>query len=125
MNCFKHNDRVAVGICRSCAKGLCVECAVPLTNGLACKGSCEERVNLINKIMDSNVRTLAVARYQTKSHAIITLILGAMCLAFGGIWLTQAGSQTLSSLFICMGIAFSGLGILRLNKKSQYPAVEK
>ncbi|MCX6900957.1 MAG: hypothetical protein NT105_19965 [Verrucomicrobia bacterium] len=126
MNCFKHNDRVAVGICRSCAKGLCMECAAPLTNGLACKGSCEERVNLLNKMIDNNAKTLSAARYQTKSHAVITLIIGAMILVFGGILKSTAeAGQTMPLFFLCSAPVFIVLGILRLMKKSQYPAAEK
>lgn len=125
MNCFKHNDRVAVGICKSCGKGLCLECAAQQTNGLACKGSCEERVNLLNKMVDNNAKILTVARYQTKSHAVLTLIFGAVFLVFGGIWATQEGWQRLSAFFVCAGVVLTGLGILRLNKKSQYPAAEK
>ena len=57
MNCFKHSHRVAVGVCKSCGKGVCSECAISRKNGLACRGECEERVDLLNKIIDNNVKT--------------------------------------------------------------------
>jgi tetratricopeptide (TPR) repeat protein len=44
MHCFVHTDRDPVGICKSCYKGLCAECAADLHHSLACKGTHEEAV---------------------------------------------------------------------------------
>ncbi|MBP7275989.1 MAG: hypothetical protein KBA51_07280, partial [Kiritimatiellae bacterium] len=35
MKCFNHEDRDAVGTCKSCGKGVCRECAVDMGKGLA------------------------------------------------------------------------------------------
>lgn len=48
MNCYKHNDNSAIGICKYCMKGLCTECAVEIGNTLSCKNSCENQVEKIN-----------------------------------------------------------------------------
>jgi hypothetical protein len=51
MRCFYHEDKQAVGICKSCGKGVCQECAVDFSKGLACRGHCEESVrSIIQKI---------------------------------------------------------------------------
>lgn len=42
MNCFNHKERPAVGICKNCNRGLCVECAMDLGSGLGCEGKCQE-----------------------------------------------------------------------------------
>ena len=42
MNCFNHPGVPAVGICKACQKGLCMECAVDLGHGIACKNHREE-----------------------------------------------------------------------------------
>jgi len=47
MNCFNHPDVPAVGICKACQKGLCMECAVDLGHGIACK-SHQEEVEMLN-----------------------------------------------------------------------------
>ena len=47
MNCFNHRDKPAIGLCKSCGKALCEDCLTEVPNGLACKGSCEDRVNMI------------------------------------------------------------------------------
>jgi hypothetical protein len=50
MNCYYHPNVQSVGICKNCQKGLCVECAVDVGNGLACKNQCETAVLEINDI---------------------------------------------------------------------------
>ena len=42
MNCFNHPNIPAVGICKYCQKGLCMECALDLGHGIACKNHREE-----------------------------------------------------------------------------------
>lgn len=36
MQCFLHSTEAAVGICKSCGKGVCRTCAVKVDRGLAC-----------------------------------------------------------------------------------------
>jgi hypothetical protein len=56
MKCFYHNDKDAVGICKSCEKGLCIDCAVDLGKGLACKNHCEEDVKRLIDISVENIQ---------------------------------------------------------------------
>jgi len=56
MRCFYHQDREAIGCCKSCGKGLCPECAVDLGKGLACRGRCEADVVAVIQLVDQNVR---------------------------------------------------------------------
>jgi len=58
MRCFYHQDKEAVGLCKSCAKGVCAECAVDLGNALACRNRCEERAQSIIKIQDHAIQSL-------------------------------------------------------------------
>jgi hypothetical protein len=45
MNCWRHRDRVAVGICLACGKGLCAEeCAHDDPRGLHCDATCAARL---------------------------------------------------------------------------------
>lgn len=125
MNCFNHSDRVAVGICKSCGKGLCMDCAAQRTNGLACKDACEDRVDLLNRVIDNNALTLAAARYQTKSVGVVATIMGIVVLGFAVIVSTSPGWGLMASVFGCLGVMLLALGVTRLNKKSQYPAPNK
>lgn len=58
MRCFYHQDREAVGLCKSCAKGVCAECAVDLGNSLACRNRCEERARSVIKVQDHAIQSL-------------------------------------------------------------------
>lgn len=49
MNCYIHGSVSAVGVCKSCMKGLCHECAQEVEASLSCKGHCEGRVELLNR----------------------------------------------------------------------------
>lgn len=51
MYCYRHPQTNANGICKSCNKGLCMQCAVDVENGLACKHSCEQYVKDINELI--------------------------------------------------------------------------
>ena len=55
MQCFNHNDRSAVGHCKVCGKGLCVECAADLGHSLACKDTHETMAHNINIVLKKNI----------------------------------------------------------------------
>ena len=62
MRCYYHQDRDAVGLCKSCGKGLCADCQTDLGQGLACKGRCEARVRDLIALIDHNVRVAPAAQ---------------------------------------------------------------
>ena len=85
MKCFDHSDQDAVGICKSCQKGLCKECAVDLNGGLACRARCEPQVRALSQLVDSNVRLAPVAAL-AKQHlgaATFNLLLGVVFTLWG------------------------------------------
>ena len=90
MNCFNHPSEPAVGLCKSCCKALCRGCLIELENGLACRGTnCEERVQLINRIIDNNRKVLSVANTQNRIAVTMMLGMGAAFCVFGVLfWLT-------------------------------------
>jgi len=46
MRCFYHPEHNAVGICSSCHRGICIECAREIGKSLACAQKCEEDVTI-------------------------------------------------------------------------------
>ena len=48
MECFYHAASSAVGVCKSCGRGLCRGCATEVANGLACPGRCEREASDVN-----------------------------------------------------------------------------
>src|SRR4051794_41083631 len=72
MRCFYHQDKDAVGSCKSCGKGLCAECAVDLGKGLACRGRCEETARAIIELVDRNIQlSTAPAKAQLVAPAVV------------------------------------------------------
>lgn len=119
MNCFNHPDRPAVGFCKSCCKGLCAECATALPNGLACRNACEDRVTLINQIIDNNQKVISAANVQVRSSGLFILLLGLAFALFGFLPLLISGNT--GTLFMgVLGLFFAAYGVIRLLKKSQY-----
>ncbi len=58
MRCHTHRDVDAVGVCRSCGKGVCGDCAADLGRGLACAGRCEEDVRRLVELADRSAQQL-------------------------------------------------------------------
>ena len=54
MNCYYHNENVAVGICYKCMKGLCPSCTIDLGFGLSCSMH-QDDVKVVNALIKRNV----------------------------------------------------------------------
>lgn len=124
MKCFIHKNEDAVGICKSCGKGICMQCTTELINGISCKNdSCEKRVNLINKMLDNNAVIISVSNKHVKRMAYISIMLGILFVIFGG--LLFVNDKIFGMVTVIMGIVFIVFGIF--NKKVQFPttAIEK
>ncbi len=83
MHCFNHPDKPAIGICKSCSKGLCPDCATDLDYGLACKNKHEESVKNINLIISKNARIFRTARKSTLIGPAFLLFMGMVFLGSG------------------------------------------
>ena len=55
MKCYYHHDVDAVGICKSCNKGLCEECIELVGRSISCKGDCADTVRLVDTVIKKNV----------------------------------------------------------------------
>jgi hypothetical protein len=102
MRCFYHPDAEAVGICKSCQKGLCADSAVDVGDGLACQG-CAERVRKLNA-------TLGTADAMCASWSAFLgpgmLLVGALFVAFGILVLAAWDDAWGAAFFVGMGLVF-------------------
>jgi hypothetical protein len=106
MKCFNHPDTDAIGICKTCNKGICKECVVDVGNGLACKNSCENEVLMLNELLSRSKTTHQKTGKAYTSGAIIYGLLGSLFLLFGLINVTLWGSNNLGLAFFTI---FCGL----------------
>jgi len=91
-----------------------------MPDGLACKNRCEDRVKLINCIIDSNKKALAAANFQVRSSTAFLIVMGSLFSLFGFLPLIISGQK--GSLFLgVMGLVFLIAGLLRLRSKAKYP----
>jgi len=113
VNCFNHRTASAVGICKSCGKGVCPACASDTGHGLACLDSCEDRVALLGRMVDNNARVLRAANAQTRSSGLFAVVLGVAFLGFAW-WIYTAGNMFLALLCAVFGLPFAFFGLVRL-----------
>ncbi len=109
MKCFYDRTQDAVGICKSCGKGISSEYAVDLGKGLACKDRCEEDARALIALIDSNVSMRATSQKlilgsgRTGMYSSIFLFLMGAMFFVSGIMMKEGGGQfplIMGSLFI-------------------------
>ena len=101
MHCFNHKDSSAIGLCKCCSKGLCIDCATDLDHGLACKDKHEEQVEAMNMIIKKNAKVYAAAPKNVLIAPIFYLFMGLIFSRFG-----YQTRDSFASLPFVMGIGF-------------------
>jgi len=101
-----------------------MEFATDVGNGLACKGQCEERVQSINRMIDSNSKILAVSNTQLRRNMIFTIISGLLFCAFGT-YMGFGDNGLPGIIFVALGVAFILRGVFSYTRSAQYPSNEK
>jgi len=83
MKCFNHSEHDAIGICKSCQKGLCLECTTTVDESLSCKGSCEEDVAVLNYMIERSRKVYKNLGSQWSPSVLINGVGGAFFIVFG------------------------------------------
>ena len=126
MKCFNHNDRDAVGTCKSCGKGVCRECAVDLGKGLACRAQCEKDVASMIALIDQNIQFSPVGRSMMVNARKNTYVQASFLLAAGVIFfLTGLGTDRVTELPGLLGMVFLIYGGYVLWRGKQLPRHRK
>lgn len=107
MKCFTHEERDAVGTCKSCGKGLCRDCAVDMSKGLACRNKCENEVAALIELIDQNIRLSPVGKNVMGNLRKNSYMGASFFLAAGGIFfLTGLVTGGITGLPGLLGIVF-------------------
>ena len=123
MNCFYSPNQPAIGLCKSCLRGLSSEYATDVGDGLACKGICETRARKINLMVDSNSKVMAVANTQVQKNASFSIVAGVLFGAMG-FFMGLPSGQPMALLFCGLGLLFIFRGISGYTRSSKYPSSE-
>lgn len=83
MKCFYHQEKEAIAICKNCSRGLCSNCVAEVTNGVACKGKCEDDVIFLNKMLQKNKTILNKTASSYYRVSAIYLVMGIAFIIFG------------------------------------------
>ena len=114
MNCYYHQDMPAIGLCKSCGRGLCSQCIAEVGEGLACQNRCEQRVGTLNRLIDDNVKiqpTITRVFWRTGKFARLTLAILFLVL---GVLLVLNEMHSGRTAALLLGCVFAALGGLDL-----------
>ncbi len=119
MECFYHESQSAVGICKSCQRGLCRTCAVEVKNGIACSGACEAEAEKLDRLVQQSesMSTEAVKLTNSVSMLSVELFNFVLGLIFAGmgLYLNNRLLLILGSAFLLFGT----YGLIRVWKASK------
>lgn len=105
MHCFNHTEKEAIGICKTCQRGLCPDCATDLGHGLACAGKHEKDVNTIKTLIDLNVK-ISESTTQTWKAYLLFVALGSVLIHEG-----LLSEHNFTNVFLGFGICFVAFGV--------------
>jgi hypothetical protein len=111
MRCYVHHDLEAVGICKSCQKGLCPDCAVDAGHALTCKGECAQRAASVEKLIQRNMTLSETQKRVRYLYPGFIIILGVL---FTG-WGVSYGEPMNFSTYTGIAMLVYGLIVLRTN----------
>lgn len=100
MNCFYHPETASVGLCKSCYRGICLECAVATRGGLACRGSCETDVVAVHRMVRFNEAYQSTAKQNYRGTRTAWIVGGAFVALFGFLFAGIALAGPTTSLWL-------------------------
>jgi hypothetical protein len=86
VHCFNHPEREALGVCKSCCKGLCADCAADLGHGIACRGTHEDRVEALNALVLRSQQVQSTAGRFKYVGPALPAVMGVLFLGYGYFW---------------------------------------
>ena len=125
MRCYYHHDRDAVGLCKSCGKGLCEDCQTDLGQGLACKNRCEESVRGLIALVQHNVRAVPSAMGSLQWNRWVWVGIGLFIITPGSIFTVLGVLDNRVRILIFLGPMLCVFGMLALVVAWRLPGYPK
>lgn len=119
MNCYQHSPTPAVGICKTCFKAVCPECAVDVGDGLACKNSCEQNVQELNEMLARSAKIYGIGKHKSRFPSTGVLLWSVISAAMWlTTWLQYDTTNQVDYGSLAMAVLFTaGLGLAYFSSK--------
>ncbi len=115
MKCYNHPESDGVAICRNCGRALCMNCAVGVSNRMACKDKCENEVKAMNELLTGGRTAVQNARYMSKTN--MYSIISASFIGAGIISIIVSGHNE-GVILLLIGMIFFAVTASHIRKKS-------
>lgn len=109
MICFYHPDRQAVGLCKHCQRGLCLECAADVDGSLACQGRHEGQVRALERLTARNLLQAGRVGSVYRRNAVFYGLVGILFAGFGLLQVRWLGWQGLFLLAIGVFLLYAAI----------------
>jgi hypothetical protein len=116
MKCFYHIERDAVGVCKSCQRGLCPDCAIDLGKGIACPDRCEDDVRQLNQLVASGISQQPANAFLIARMRRTRLAAGLFYFAMGIGFIWWGLQRPFMHFIAVMGVLFVLYGLFALSQ---------
>lgn len=99
MNCYYHPGQPAIGICKHCQRGVCMECAAVVRDVLACRNRHEDAVLLLEQ---ATARSMLQSKRLGSAYTRNAVFYGLVGLLFAGFGLVQLRFLGLQAVFFIL-----------------------
>ena len=113
MNCYKHADQQAVGVCRECGKATCRECCDDTGHGIACSQTCAEQLRDSYQLRTRMQQSFDIGGQPPMPASVITYAFFGLILLATGVYLslTRPGLDFLTfamaaAFFVMAGVTY-------------------
>ena len=112
MICYKHHEKPAIALCKNCAVGVCVACAIPVgyANAVACSQECAEKANLLNLLNDQALKIYDIGKSK-KGWRSPSMFGGYFFIALASLYLCFAAVEAWDLFMLSSGIIFLVAGL--------------
>ena len=83
MKCYQHKTEEAIGICKSCGKGICPVCCIDLNFAIVCSKTCEDAAIISHKITANAVTVYATQKKNRYLLPAYFMVIGIIFLIYG------------------------------------------
>ena len=109
MVCYYHPSKPAIGLCKYCQRGLCIDCAALVDDSLACKNRHEGQVRALEQMTRRNILQAERVGSSYLRNAIFYGLVGFLFAGYGIMQLRFLGGQAVFFLMIGVFLLYAAV----------------